>query len=200
MTREQVLEQARGAAAAGCKEALFTLGDKPERRYKAAREGLAALGHSTTLEYLREAAELVFRETGLLPHLNPGLMDAADFAALRPVSASMGIMLESVVGAADREGWRALRLARQGAGAPPRDAPPRRRGARPVHHRHPDRHRRDARSSASSRCSRSATCTSATATCRRSSSRTSAPSPRRGWPSTRSRRSRICCGRSRWRG
>ncbi len=56
MTREQVLEQARAAAAAGCKEALFTLGDKPERRYRAAREGLAELGHATTLEYLREAA------------------------------------------------------------------------------------------------------------------------------------------------
>jgi FO synthase len=96
MTREQVLEQASAAASAGCKEALFTLGDKPERRYRAAREGLSELGHSTTLEYLREAAQLVFEKTGLLPHLNPGLMDAADFAALRPVSASMGIMLETV--------------------------------------------------------------------------------------------------------
>jgi FO synthase len=96
MSREQVLDQARVAAAAGCKEALFTLGDQPERRYKAAREGLAELGHQTTLEYLREAAELVLRETGLLPHLNPGLMDGDDFAALRPVSASMGIMLESI--------------------------------------------------------------------------------------------------------
>ena len=95
MSREQVLEQARTAASAGCKEALFTLGDKPERRYKAAREGLAELGHETTLSYLREVAELVFEETGLLPHLNPGLMNAADLAALRPVSASMGIMLES---------------------------------------------------------------------------------------------------------
>jgi FO synthase len=96
MTREQVLEQTSAAAAAGCKEALFTLGDKPERRYRAAREGLAELGHTTTLEYLREAAQLVFEQTGLLPHLNPGLMDVADFAALRPVSASMGIMLETV--------------------------------------------------------------------------------------------------------
>ena len=96
MTRELILEQAGAAAAAGCKEALFTLGDKPERRYRAAREGLAELGHATTLEYLREAAQLVFEKTGLLPHLNPGLMTADDFAALRPVSASMGIMLESV--------------------------------------------------------------------------------------------------------
>ena len=96
MGRDEVLAQARAAAAAGCKEALFTLGDKPERRYKAAREALAELGHETTLSYLREVAELVFRETGLLPHLNPGLMDAGDLAVLRPVAASMGIMLESV--------------------------------------------------------------------------------------------------------
>ncbi len=95
MTREQVLEQAGAAAAAGCKEALFTLGDKPERRYRAARQDLAELGHATTLDYLREAAQLVFEKTGLLPHLNPGLMTAGDVAALRPVSASMGIMLES---------------------------------------------------------------------------------------------------------
>ncbi|MEE2778688.1 MAG: 5-amino-6-(D-ribitylamino)uracil--L-tyrosine 4-hydroxyphenyl transferase CofH [Acidobacteriota bacterium] len=95
MSRVEVLAQARAAAEAGCKEALFTLGDKPERRYKAAREALAELGHETTLGYLREVAELVFHETGLLPHLNPGLLDADDFAALRPVSASMGMMLES---------------------------------------------------------------------------------------------------------
>ena len=95
MTREQVLEAARRGAEAGCQEALFTLGDKPERRYKVAREELAALGHDTTLSYLREVAELVHRETGLLPHLNPGLMTADDLRALRPVAASMGIMLES---------------------------------------------------------------------------------------------------------
>ena len=95
MSREAVLEQARTAADLGCKEALFTLGDKPERRYKAAREGLTELGHETTLDYLREVAAMVLEETGLLPHLNPGLMSARDFAALRPVSASMGIMLES---------------------------------------------------------------------------------------------------------
>ena len=95
MTVDGVLAQARAAAEAGCKEALFTLGDKPEVRYKAAREALEELGHPTTLSYLREVAERVFQETGLLPHLNPGLMDADDLKALRPVSASMGIMLES---------------------------------------------------------------------------------------------------------
>ena len=96
MPLDTVLSQARLAAQAGCKEALFTLGDKPELRYKAAREGLAELGHESTLSYLREAAERVFSETGLLPHLNPGLMTAGDIERLRPVSPSMGIMLESV--------------------------------------------------------------------------------------------------------
>jgi len=96
MPLDAVLSQARLAAAAGCKEALFTLGDKPELRYKAAREGLAELGHESTLSYLREAAERVLVETGLLPHLNPGLMTAEDIEHLRPVAPSMGIMLESV--------------------------------------------------------------------------------------------------------
>lgn len=96
MTRDQVLEIARAGADAGCKEALFTLGDKPEARYRVARNELSELGHDNTLSYLREMAEVVFHETGLLPHLNPGLMTADDLAALRPVSASMGIMLESV--------------------------------------------------------------------------------------------------------
>ncbi|MEE8188338.1 MAG: radical SAM protein, partial [Kiloniellales bacterium] len=74
LTLEQVLEIARAGAAAGCKEALFTLGDKPELRYRAAREALARLGHETTISYLAEAARLVFEETGLLPHVNPGVM------------------------------------------------------------------------------------------------------------------------------
>ena len=91
----QVLEIARAGEAAGCKEALFTLGDKPELRYAAAREALAQLGYASTLDYLEAMAALVLRETSLLPHLNPGLMNAADFARLRKVSASMGIMLES---------------------------------------------------------------------------------------------------------
>ena len=96
MGRAALVEQAQAASAMGCKEALFTLGDKPELRYKAARQGLQELGHETTLSYLGEAAQLVFEESDLLPHLNPGLMTAEDFQALRPVSASMGIMLESV--------------------------------------------------------------------------------------------------------
>ncbi|MBS0378720.1 MAG: 5-amino-6-(D-ribitylamino)uracil--L-tyrosine 4-hydroxyphenyl transferase CofH [Proteobacteria bacterium] len=92
---EAVLEIARAGVRAGCREALFTLGDKPELRYAAARRALATLGFATTLDYLRHCADLVLRETGLLPHLNPGVMTAADLQALRPVSVSMGLMLES---------------------------------------------------------------------------------------------------------
>ncbi len=95
MTLDEVLETARHGAAMGCKEALFTLGEKPELRYKAAREGLAALGFDSTLSYLRHAAEVVHRETGLLPHLNPGNMTPDELAHMRPVSPSMGLMLES---------------------------------------------------------------------------------------------------------
>ena len=96
LSRDEVLAIARAGKAAGCREALFTLGDRPEARYSAAREALAALGHETTLSYLGEMAAAVLAETGLLPHLNPGLMDAADYAALRPVAASMGLMLETI--------------------------------------------------------------------------------------------------------
>jgi len=95
MREDEVVAIARSGAAAGCTEALFTLGDKPELRYKAAREELAALGCETTLEYLARCAKLVLDETGLLPHLNPGVMSRAELEALRPVSASMGIMLET---------------------------------------------------------------------------------------------------------
>lgn len=95
LSREEVLAIARAGVAAGCREALFTLGDQPEARYAAARSALAGLGHDSTLSYLGEMAGAVLEETGLLPHLNPGLMDDADYAALRPVSASMGLMLET---------------------------------------------------------------------------------------------------------
>jgi FO synthase len=92
---EAVLAIARAGAEAGCHEALFTLGDKPELRYAAAHEALARLGYETTLSYLAEMAGLVLRETGLLPHLNPGIMTRADLDRLRRVSVSQGIMLES---------------------------------------------------------------------------------------------------------
>src|SRR6187431_668752 len=95
MTEEEVLGIARAGAASGCREALFTLGDAPELRYKVAREELRVLGCETTLEYLERCARLVLDETGLLPHLNPGVMSRAELEALRPISASMGIMLET---------------------------------------------------------------------------------------------------------
>jgi FO synthase len=96
LSEEEVLAIARVGAAAGCHEALFTLGDKPELRYRAAREELGRLGCATTLEYLARCARLVLEETGLLPHLNPGVMSVADVAALREVSVSQGLMLEGV--------------------------------------------------------------------------------------------------------
>ena len=95
MTADEVLAVARAGAEAGCHEALFTLGDKPELRYRAAREELAALGCETTVEYLARMADLVLSEAGLLPHLNPGVLTREDLELLRPVSASMGLMLES---------------------------------------------------------------------------------------------------------
>ena len=96
MSIDEVLEIARAGAAASCTEALFTLGDKPELRYKVAREELAALGHETTISYLAEVAGIVAEETGLLPHANPGVMTREDIALLREVSVSQGIMLESL--------------------------------------------------------------------------------------------------------
>jgi FO synthase len=96
LSRDEVLQIARAGRAAGCAEALFTLGDKPEFRYLAARDELDRLGHPTTLSYLAEMARLVFDETGLLPHVNPGLLEAADLGALRKVSISQGMMVESI--------------------------------------------------------------------------------------------------------
>jgi FO synthase len=95
LTPDEVLAIARTGAEAGCHEALFTLGDKPELRYRAARDELAKLGHATTLDYLHAMAALVLRETGMLPHINAGVMDRAEIARLRDVSASQGLMLES---------------------------------------------------------------------------------------------------------
>ncbi|RPI47046.1 MAG: 7,8-didemethyl-8-hydroxy-5-deazariboflavin synthase subunit CofG, partial [Betaproteobacteria bacterium] len=92
---DDVLEIARAGARAGCREALFTLGDKPELRYGSARRALAELGYATTLAYLEAMCELVVRETGLLPHVNPGVMSREDIARLRRVCVSQGLMLES---------------------------------------------------------------------------------------------------------
>src|SRR5438128_8939240 len=91
LSPEEVLAIARAGAAAGCTEALFTLGDKPELRYRVARDELAALGFGSTIEYLAHCARRVLEETGLLPHLNPGVMSRAELALLRPVAAAVGI-------------------------------------------------------------------------------------------------------------
>lgn len=92
---DQVLELCRQGAAMGCQEALLTLGEKPELRYRAAREALAEMGFASTLEYVAHVAQRILEETGLLPHINAGCMSDEEIAFLRPVSASMGIMLES---------------------------------------------------------------------------------------------------------
>ena len=95
MTPEQVLALVKAGERLGAKEALFSLGDKPEAHFPEHREFLRRMGHRTTLDYLRAVSDLVLRETGLLPHANPGLMSERDLARLREVSVSMGIMLES---------------------------------------------------------------------------------------------------------
>ena len=95
LSPEEVLDIARAGAEAGCREVLFTLGDKPELRYRVAREALEALGFETTIGYLTEISRLVFEETGLLPHANPGVMTKEEIVKLRQVTVSQGIMLES---------------------------------------------------------------------------------------------------------
>ena len=95
MSIDEVLEVARHGAKMGCKEALFTLGEKPELRYQAARDALAEMGYESTTDYLFAAAKAVFEETGMLPHLNPGNLESEELARLKTVSPSMGIMLES---------------------------------------------------------------------------------------------------------
>jgi FO synthase len=96
LSPDEVLEIARQGAALGCKEALFTLGDKPEERWPEAREWLDAHGYDDTLAYVRAMAIRVLEETGLLPHLNPGVLSWTDLQRLKPVAPSMGMMLETV--------------------------------------------------------------------------------------------------------
>jgi len=95
MTPDEVLAVAEAGARLGCKEALFSLGDRPEAIFPEMRETLAHLGHRTTLSYLAEMCERVLNETGLLPHANPGLMGRKDLETLRQFNPSMGLMLES---------------------------------------------------------------------------------------------------------
>ena len=157
LSPDEVLDIARQGAALGCKEALFTLGDRPEDRWPEAREWLDAHGYDDTLAYVRAMAIRVLEETGLLPHLNPGVLSWTDLQRLKPVAPSMGMMLETTAtrlwsepggphhGSPDKE-----------PGRPAAGAGGRRPQQRPVHHRHPHRHRRDATRSGPSRCSRSA--------------------------------------------
>jgi 7,8-didemethyl-8-hydroxy-5-deazariboflavin synthase CofG subunit len=95
MTPEEVLAVARAGERLGCKEALFSLGDKPERAFPEMRRTLAALGHGTTIEYLHAMCARLLRETTLLPHVNPGVMSEDEMRALKEVSVSMGLMLEN---------------------------------------------------------------------------------------------------------
>jgi FO synthase len=96
MTPEEVLEVAEAGRRLGCKEALFSLGEKPELRYPEARAALARLGYTGLIPYLRDMCELVLRETGLIPHANPGTLSQEEMTLLRAVTGSMGMMLESI--------------------------------------------------------------------------------------------------------
>jgi len=174
MTPDQVLALAHAGARLGAKEALFSLGDKPEALFPEHRAVLRSLGHRTTLGYLREISARVLDETGLLPHANPGLMTERDLASLREVNVSMGIMLESTSerllarGAAhdrapDKVPHRRLKtIARAGTLGIPFTTGILIGSARPTQ-------------SGWTRSSPSAICTSATGISRRSSFRTSAP-------------------------
>ncbi|MEX3532758.1 bifunctional FO biosynthesis protein CofGH [Mycobacterium tuberculosis] len=95
MEPDEILDVARRGAEFGCKEALFTLGDRPEARWRPAREWLGERGYDSTLSYVRAMAIRVLEQTGLLPHLNPGVMSWSEMSRLKPVAPSMGMMLET---------------------------------------------------------------------------------------------------------
>jgi len=124
---DDILETVKSGARAGCREVLLTLGEKPELRYRAAREWLAEAGYVSTVDYVAAVAERIVSETGLLPHINAGTMTRVELAQLRPYAASMGLMLETGAvrlsekggphyGSPDKAPWRRwLTLARAGA-------------------------------------------------------------------------------------
>ena len=95
MTPDEVMATVRQGEALNCKEALFSLGEKPEQKYTYAQEKLAELGYKSTLHYLHDMAEQVLENSSLLPHVNPGTLTKAELSWLKPVAASMGMMLES---------------------------------------------------------------------------------------------------------
>ncbi len=160
---EQVLDIARAGAVAGCHEALFTLGERPELRYPVAAEWLADHGYASTVDYLVAACRAVLDETGLLPHANAGRA-----VPRRARRAAGGV---AVAGDDDRVAARRPglppRLARQDPGASPRHARGGRRAGHPVHHRHPRRHRRGPARTGSGRSRPSRRRIAGTATCRR---------------------------------
>ncbi|MGI9418574.1 MAG: 7,8-didemethyl-8-hydroxy-5-deazariboflavin synthase CofG [Geminicoccaceae bacterium] len=96
MMPDEVMDVVREGERLGCKEVLFSLGEKPERRYAEAREGLKALGYARMTDYLRDMCALVIEQSSLIPHVNAGTLSSADIAMLKPVSGSMGMMLETV--------------------------------------------------------------------------------------------------------
>ena len=145
MEPDEILDVARRGAELGCKEALFTLGDRPEARWPEARQWLDERGYDSTLDYVRAMAIRVLEETGLLPHLNPGVMSWSELSRLKPVAPSMGMMLETT----SRRLFETKGLAHYGSpGQGPRGAAAHadRRGPAvdPVHHRTAGGHRRDA--------------------------------------------------------
>ncbi len=193
---DEAVAIAQAGAAAGCHEALFTLGDQPERRYRVAREALAAMGHATTIDYLVEVARRVHEATGLLPHVNPGIMSRADLERLRAVSVSAGLMLESSsarlcapggphYGCPDKLPEVRLETIRLAGEA----AVPFTSGILIGIGETSGRAHRSAAGAARAAWP-------STAICRRSSSRTFGPSPARAWRQRPSPRSTSICGRS----
>ena len=194
MTEEEVLAIARAGVEAGCTEALFTLGDRPEARYRVAREELAALGCGST-SGTSHAARTRLAETGLLPHLNPGVMSRDELEMLRPVAASMGIMLETTAErsapAAARTGRRPTRSRRGGS---------RRCGSRAScrsrSRADPDRDRRDPQERIDALLALHSLAEEH-GHVREVIVQNFGRSPGRGWPSIRTRPSRSTSGRSR---
>ena len=144
LSPDEILEIARQGAELGCLEALFTLGDRPEDRWPEAQAWLDEQGYDSTLAYVRAMAVRVLEETGLLPHLNPGVMSWEEMNRLKPVSPVDGDDARDHLAAAVRDQGRGpLRLPRQGPRGPAAGARGRRPALDPVHHRAAGRHRRD---------------------------------------------------------
>ena len=145
MEPDEILDVARRGAELGCKEALFTLGDRPETRWDEARQWLDERGYDSTLDYVRAMAIRVLEETGLLPHLNPGVMTLVGAVAAQAGRPVDGHDAGDHLAAAVRDqGSGALRQPRQGPRGAAADAGRRRAAVHSVHHRPAGRHRRDA--------------------------------------------------------